>query len=166
MKRIWITLVVLGLAGGTYCVLAALDAARAHALQGQCLNNLKQISLAMKLYAVDNHDQWPPDLQSIVGCHGYCTNPAVFVCPRTGHKPGSMSQIDQWTDYTFMRPTNGMHTNDQGVAAYCLPKNHDGDFGLILFNGGRVSITPAKDFWPVVRTSETLSPADFWKRIQ
>jgi len=166
MRRIWTIIVVLGLAGGSYLLFGLWDYARTIATQAQCANNLKEICLAMRLYAAEHDNQWPRNLQSIAGYKGMCKNPAVFVCPRTGHKPAALSQAEQWTDYTFATLANGMRTNDQGVAAYCLPKNHDGAFGLILFNGGRVSITPAKDFWMAVKTAETLSPSDFWKITQ
>jgi hypothetical protein len=166
MKRIWIIVVVLGLAGGVWFVFAALDAARAIAQQARCSSNLHEIGLAMRTYAIGHHDQWFPDFGAIIGCDDRCTNLAVFVCPRTGHKPGTLSQISQWTDYTFVTNASGMRTNDHGVAAYCSPKNHDGAFGLILFNGGDVAIITATNFWQVVSTAETLSPPDFWKTIQ
>src|SRR5215469_9216012 len=53
-------------------LLPVLARAKAQAQQTTCLNNLKQINLAIQLYATDNHDVLPA--ASDVTAEGYVTN--------------------------------------------------------------------------------------------
>ena len=81
-KKIIVGILVLLSLGLAIQVHLTLDAARAMAAEGTCCNNLKEIGLAMLIYSHDHQEQWPTNFQSIVGCEGWCTNAAVFVCPR------------------------------------------------------------------------------------
>src|ERR1700743_2889995 len=74
-------------------LLPALSRAKAKAQQISCMNNLKQLMLAEKIYAGDNHDQyvldsdvssWPAELSQEIG-----NNVRVLLCPTDAARPGA-----------------------------------------------------------------------------
>jgi len=97
-------------------LLPALGAAKESGRRIQCLNNLRQLGLSLKMYAGDNSDlypprsgvtRWPSRLQD-----GY-KSLAILICPTDSHKgvPGSFTNapgadgaprsyfINGWNDY-------------------------------------------------------------------
>ena len=58
--------------------LADLQKARDRALQIQCVNNMKQMGLAVRIWAGDNNDAYPPD---IVCMSNELSTPKILVCP-------------------------------------------------------------------------------------
>ena len=74
-------------------LLPALSKAKGKAQQMSCINNLKQLMLAQKLYAMDNHDhyvldaaqnEWPAELVEEIS-----KNVKVFLCPTDAARPGA-----------------------------------------------------------------------------
>lgn len=57
---------------------AAIAAARERAKTIMCINNMKQLGLAARVWATDNADTFPPDTQSM---SNEISNPKVLVCP-------------------------------------------------------------------------------------
>ena len=64
--------------------LPALAKAKDKAQSIQCINNLKQIGLAAKIYAVDHEDNFPPDLESV---RDELASPRVLICPQDPSAP-------------------------------------------------------------------------------
>jgi len=68
-------------------LLPALNAAREKARRSSCLNNLKQIGLAMRLYSGDNNEKFPTfGATSVIGAYGLLTNTyqtayKTWICP-------------------------------------------------------------------------------------
>ncbi len=56
----------------------AMEVARAKALRIQCVNNMKQLGLAARIWATDNQDVLPPDILSM---RNELVAPRVLVCP-------------------------------------------------------------------------------------
>jgi len=70
------------------------------------------------------------------------TNSDVFVCPASGHQPGSVANIDEWTDYIYF-----VQPDDSGPPKVplliCPPENHNGEFGNVMWrDGNRSRLTP------------------------
>jgi hypothetical protein len=106
--------------------------------QRQCIDNLKQIGLGMIRHADDHDGTYPSNFQAIVE---YCTNIEVFVCPATGHKPGSTTTVDKWSDYHFV--LRGIPPKkDKVPVAHCVPEHHSKKFGVVLFSDGSVDLFP------------------------
>jgi prepilin-type N-terminal cleavage/methylation domain-containing protein len=118
-------------------LLPALAQAKAKAIQSKCLNNLKQLNLAMEMYCGDNHDTtpdknsvvvaglpqdiwwWYKELdKSYVGYTGQSTsNDVLFICPKDrGWKPNA----------TYSNPLYTYQILDYGSYVYNGCDNNNG----------------------------------------
>ncbi len=116
--------------------------ARAH--RAKCAANLSAIGRVCLLYCMDHTNDWPTSLQDITE---YCDNPKVFVCPATGNKPGALSNVPDWTDYTLLPMVN---TIPASVLAYCPPENHEGKGGNVVFADGSIEWFDPQEFRRVI----------------
>ena len=64
-------------------------------------------------------------------------NPSLFVCPNSGHGCGSMTNLNEWTDYIYL---SGERLDEGYIAKtaiiICPPENHGGKFGHVTWGGG------------------------------
>lgn len=135
--------------------------ARERALRAICMNNLRQISLATKAFQKEHANQCPATLQDLTNAFPY---PKGYICRSTGHQPGALTNVNQWTDYFFVSQPG---TN--GVLAYCPPDNHKGEGGNIVLVDGSVLWFKANEFLealkherrglPLTASNSTVSPA-------
>lgn len=66
-----------------------------------CMNNLKQIILFTKMYAVDHENKYPVSFNDLVGTNLVRTGDlGIFTCPGLKRHMGSLTNINSWTDYT------------------------------------------------------------------
>jgi hypothetical protein len=65
-------------AGFTSEEMAEMEKARQRAMRIQCVNNMKQMGLAVRIWAGDNNDIFPPDL---VCMSNELSTPKILVCP-------------------------------------------------------------------------------------
>jgi len=72
---------------------AALSEARAKAQRIACVNNLKQLGLAVRIWETDNGDVFPPD---IISMKNEISSPKVLICPTDeGRQPAA-----DWASYS------------------------------------------------------------------
>jgi hypothetical protein len=65
------------------------------------------------------------------------TNLSLFVCESTGSRPGTLPEIEEWTDYIYI---GNMPPVIPGAAMLISPpENHSGEAGYVLFAGCTVS---------------------------
>lgn len=102
-----------------------------------CGNNLKQFVLFMKMYANDHEEKYPVALNDMLGDYLKAGDMGIFICPSSGHKVGSSTNIHEWTDYAYVTGlTEADPTNC--VVMFCLPENHKGKGANVGFLGGIV----------------------------
>jgi hypothetical protein len=137
-----------------------------------CINNLKQIGLAARVWAIDNQDILPPDLISM---SNELSSPVVLHCPADQSRP----RIPDWTQfhesyssYEFLNP-GGSDVEPMILLARCRIHGHfalsDGSVldgpgfsasGRRLFNrNGRLEVEPARSEPP-----EAPSP-EYYERL-
>jgi hypothetical protein len=95
-----------------------------------------------------NGDSFPPSLSSLSAT----SNPALFVCPGSGHTFGPMTNVEEWTDYVYL---SGPHMDSSMLldtaVLICPPENHDGKFGHVVWGGGNAIRLPAKQVRALIK---------------
>jgi len=86
-------------------LLPALGRAREQGRRTTCMNNLKQIGLAIAMFRLDNGDNYPANIDLLYNVaspgDGYIDNINVFVCPSTGSPVPATPSAG---DYTYTMP--------------------------------------------------------------
>jgi len=84
----------------------ALGKAREQGRRTSCMNNLKQIGLAVAIYRLDYNEAFPSSLDLLYNSTdpitGYIDNLKIFVCPSTGN---AVPANPDNGDYTYTKPT-------------------------------------------------------------
>ncbi len=143
---------VAGAAIGAAMVLPALAKAKEKAQSISCVNNMKQIGLAARIWAADHGDKFPFLVSKAQGgtlesCErdgdGYdrnaaqhfkvlareLANPAVFVCPgdKSKQAAGDTASLDSWNVSYQLRTGSEVNTaNPEEVLLYCPIHHHTG----------------------------------------
>ncbi len=97
----------------------------------RCVNNLKQLGLAVRIFATDNEGDFPPDLKSILT---YNSASIIFLCPEDFGKPVSTveelralppEQVTSYSSYEYLAPGPGkFETDPQRVMLRCPFHGH------------------------------------------
>src|ERR1700722_3888512 len=99
------------------------------------LANLDNLSLLLR-YAEGERPEFPDTLQAVAETDlapPGLLKPELFVGPATGHKPGPIKSVSEWSDYIYV----GKMPDEMIGAAVVIspPENHGGEYGYVLFNG-------------------------------
>lgn len=105
-----------------------------------CINNLKQIGLAMRMYSTENNDAFPykngrPGLQMLAE-EGYLENFYVYTCPATSDTIKKTSDISNNASFAYAGGLTEADCIDSGIASD-RADNHS-KYGNILFIDGHV----------------------------
>ena len=90
-----------------------------------CINNMKQIGLAARLYANDHGDVFPPDLTAM---KNELVTPKILFCPAspTGERAADWTQLTPASiSYQFLNP-NGNERDPQKPLTSCPIHGHTG----------------------------------------
>ncbi len=125
-----------------------LNSERVGARKITCINNLKQIGLAIRMYSQENKGQYP-DKNNAEGLEmlragGYLENPQMYTCPTTNRithadryaRDGEML-TEKYVDYFYIGGYNESTSPDIAIA-YDKPTNNHHGYGNILFADGHV----------------------------
>ncbi|OGV66808.1 MAG: hypothetical protein A2498_13140 [Lentisphaerae bacterium RIFOXYC12_FULL_60_16] len=111
-----------------------------------CMNNLRQISLALRAHTNANQGAFPQRLGSVTT---FCDHAKVFVCRGSGSHTGELARVDEWTDYSYRLPKPG---EANGPMVWCNPKNHRKQGACVLFQNSSIVWVLAEDFERTIRT--------------
>jgi hypothetical protein len=92
-KSVMLSSAVAPVSIGAAMVLPALAKAKSRAQNIACVNNLKQIGLAARIWATDHNDKLPKDFLSM---KNELTTPRILICP--GDQGRAQYQTSDWAD--------------------------------------------------------------------
>ena len=132
-------------------LLPALSKAKGSARRVKCVGNLKQIGLAIRSYAIDVGDWFPPNLNTLIQSN-YLMEARTYSCPGLS-SPAIINAIGelqnpnyhyivQHTSFTKMSALNAAET---ALVADQLA-NHI-NYGSVLFGGGHVTGYKGNDWY-------------------
>lgn len=119
--------------------------ARGSARKAVCMSNLKQIGLALHMYAQDYDEKFPDDISAL--CPNYIANAKIFKCP----SDKTISEIKEMKpgtriSYVYIKGLTEKDSQDSMIAYDASPDNHDGEGRNVLFLDGHVKWYDEKEF--------------------
>lgn len=141
----------------------------------RCVNNMKQLGLAVRIYATDFGDDFPPDLKSILP---YNNSSKTFLCPDDIGKPNlsedelkamTIEQVTSYSSYEFLAPGPGkFETDPQRVMFRCPFHGHvalcDGSVQMIQPLSEQVAQTPGASSAAATNGLESMSDGKLYFR--
>jgi type II secretory pathway pseudopilin PulG len=108
--------------------LPALAKAKAKAVEIKCINNMKMLGIAARIYATDNEDQFPPSLSAMGPAIG---DPNVLVCPGdSSRRPMEGTDWSRLTDshvtYQYLPPSGTEAELPDTIVFRCPVHGHVG----------------------------------------
>jgi Ankyrin repeats (3 copies) len=105
-----------------------------------CVSNFTEIFWIIRKW-VGEGIEYPPSLDSLAEDTDRAD---LFVYPDSGHRVGSMTNVEDWTDFIFVGSERDIQ--DPNVALLISPpENQKGHFGIVLWHGGNSSLVTAQE---------------------
>ena len=117
-----VLIAVLVIAGVSLVLIPVRPRSREDARRAQSFSCLKQVGIALCMYAEDHDGEFPPDLATLAD-DGYVTDPRIFVSPRGPYA------------FRYVKPPRDCAPGDTVVAAELVPP---GEGCSVLYADGHV----------------------------
>jgi prepilin-type N-terminal cleavage/methylation domain-containing protein len=138
-------------------LLPALSRAKARAQRTACLNNLKQINLAVQMYAADNHDSLPSVENTVAD--GFYTNSFEVVYKSLVKGYVGLQGPSSPQDKLFTCPADTFFYNDWALVADSWHNQVYSDYSSYAYNG-----SGGESDQPPLMSGQTLLPGLYgWK---
>jgi hypothetical protein len=82
-------------------------------------------------------------------------DPQLFVCPGTGGRPGSIRDVEDWTDYVYVG--NNSEVVPRAALVISPPVNHGGKYGYVLTVDLFIARLPAHEVEMLIKEPWLLS---------
>jgi len=107
-----------------------------------CETNFRYLAVLFSAWESQHEHRLPDALSDLYPDYVSDGELSLFVCPKTGHRPGDGKNIDEWCDYVYVK---GQQWTGRGgrptLVMYEKPDNHD--FGRHeLYSDGSVAWKP------------------------
>jgi hypothetical protein len=160
--------ITLGLVLAVALLLPSLCRAREPANRIKCANNLRQIGLALDLYANDHGGRFPPTPELLIT--DAVITPDVFVCPSSQGERAIGATSQEQAQYFRSHPecmsyvyvAGGLSKSEIGpdrILAYEPLNNHDDTGANVLYGDLRVEFIPKKEVERLITELVTTRPA-------
>ena len=128
----------------------AFEQSKSLARRASCMSNLKQIGLALHMYAQDYDGKFPDDLSTL--CPNYISNPKIFKC-RGDKTISEIKEMKQGTriSYVYVTVLTEQDSTDRILAYDASPDFHDGEGRNVLFLDGHVAWYAEKEFQKLLK---------------
>ena len=94
----------------------ALAKAKEKAESIHCINNLKQMGLAVRVWAIDNNDMSPPDMLSM---SNEMSTPKILVCPADQARQPATNLASYYAGQLFLRVPRAVGARKQSQRGCC-----------------------------------------------
>jgi prepilin-type N-terminal cleavage/methylation domain-containing protein/prepilin-type processing-associated H-X9-DG protein len=118
-----------------------------------CLSNLRNIGLALQLYAFDNDGFYPPASPGAIVLDPYVKNRDVFHCPSAKRRRGGPGQLT--VDFMYRAGFSNEDLSDEPVAGDDQPR-HQGGANVVTLDG-------SVQWWPAARWRSFAEQAEEWE---
>ncbi|HCE43786.1 MAG TPA: hypothetical protein DET40_09580 [Lentisphaeria bacterium] len=123
-------------------VMGEADKAKEEKHRKSCMSNMKQIGVALQMYANVFEGKFP-EAGGAKGLDklrsgGFLEHPQPYVCPATGNMPATFGQpiTEETCDYVYVGGLSE-HSDRNTPMLWCKPGNHK-DYGNILYVNGEI----------------------------
>jgi prepilin-type N-terminal cleavage/methylation domain-containing protein/prepilin-type processing-associated H-X9-DG protein len=124
-------------------LLPALQHARDKARKIECIGNLKQIGLAVRMYSLEYCERYPSSVTSageafeMLRSGGYLEEVSIYVCPSTSDSITVNNLLGAQYSYGYAPGINDMSSTDSALS--CDKRTNHRKYGNILFADGHAS---------------------------